>query len=559
MSSGLIDTLGKPLRATPPATGRSAPPRARASLSGQEGMGNAFPYDAQIPYSQDMDNWQPWLRGPDAEINLDRDRVVARTRDLVRNNGWAKGGIITRIADAAIGADFHPIPTPNWRALSRFNKAFDATWAADYAAAVRSEWSLWADDVNFHSDAARTLTMTQQYYLAYLHFLIDGDALGMMLWAPERAGPGGARYSTVHAGIDPDRLSNPFQMVDTHDRRGGVQIDNLGAPIGYHIRRAHQNDWYDSALSMEWDYFPRETPWGRPIVVHYHDKERAEQHRGNSILTPILARFKMLDKYDTATLQAAVLRTIVGFFLKSPYDPEQVAQAMDSGRAEGPEDAFIGMMGARAEWNSKHGVSLGGVRMPLLAPGESIETAQGGNHADDFDAFETSFLRNFAATTGQSYEEVSGDFRHTNYSSYRGAMLQSWRTLVRRRNNFSGRYASQIYSAWLEEALDTHLADVLPRNAPDYADLRTAYAAARWIGPGRGFVDPVKEAQGLVLQLDAGLTTLSDSTSQVSGRYYLDILDEREVETAQMKKRGLRLPDWAGLPAQQVAHKPEEQ
>jgi capsid protein len=138
-------------------------------------------------------------------------------------------------------------------------------------------------------------------------------------------------------------------------------------------------------------------------------------------------------------------------------------------------------------------------------------------------------------------------------------MLQSWRTLIRRRGSFSSRYAAQIYGAWLEEALDTHLADILPHNAPPFAELRTAYAHARWIGPGRGWVDPVKEPQGEVLKLDAALTTLSDSTSTISGRYYLDILDEREVETAQMKKRGLRLPDWAGLPAQEVAVKPVEQ
>src|SRR6185437_5365789 len=253
----LVDSLGQPLRPAAPAT----PLRARAATNGGN-MGNAFPYEAQVPYSQDMEDWQPWLRGPDSEINFDRDRVVSRTRDLVRNNGWAKGGIVTRIADAAIGADFHPIPTPNWRVLSRFNKRFDATWAAEFAAAVRSEWTLYADDLNFHSDAARTLTMTQQLYLAYMHFLIDGESLGVLLWMPERRGQGAARYSTVHQGIDPDRLSNPYQMVDTHDRRGGVQIDDAGAPIGYHIRRAHQNDWYDADRSMQWDLFPRETPWG---------------------------------------------------------------------------------------------------------------------------------------------------------------------------------------------------------------------------------------------------------------------------------------------------------
>lgn len=553
----LVDSLLQPLRNRAPA----APPRARMGLDG--GMGNAFPYDAQVPFSQDMADWNPWIRSPDSEINLDRDRVVARTRDLVRNNGWAKGGIVTRIADAAIGADFHPIPKPNWRALSRFNKAFDAEWASEYAAAVRSEWTLFADDLNFHSDAARTLTMTQQLYLAYMHFLIDGECLGMMLWTPERVGLGGARYRTTHLGLDPDRLSNPSQMVDTHDRRGGVQIDDLGAPVGYHIREAHQNDWYDADRSMIWEQYPRETPWGRPIVIHYYDKERADQHRGNSILTPILARFKMLDKYDTSTLQAAVLRTIVGFFLKSPYDPEQVRDALDAGTyGEGAngDDAFVGELGVRAQWHKKNGMSLGGVRMPLLAPGESIETASGGNHAADFDAFETSFIRNFAASTGQSYEEVSGDFRHTNYSSFRGAMLQSWRTLIRRRGSFSTRYAAQVYGAWLEEALDPkdgHLRDVLPHGAPPFPELRTAYAHARWIGPGRGWVDPVKEPAGEVLKLDAGLITLEESTATISGRYYLDNLDEREVELAQMKKRGLGQPDWArGLPAQQLAEKP---
>ncbi|WP_428485965.1 phage portal protein [Rhodopila sp.] len=551
----ILDSLGQPMRPL-----QATPPRPRAALT-EGAIGAGFPYDAQVPYSQDMADWQPWLRGPDAEINFDRDRVVARTRDIVRNDGWARGGIVGRIADAAIGADFHPIPAPNWRALSRHDKAFDATWAAEFAAAVRSEWSLWADDLNFQSDAARTLTMTQQCYLAFMHYLIDGDALGMNLWAPERAGPGAARYSTVHQVIDPDRLSNPYQMVDTHDRRGGVQVDDFGAPVGYHIRQAHQNDWYDAERSMIWEFFPRETPWGRPVVVHFFDKERADQHRGNSVLTPILSRFKMLSKYDTATLQAAVLRTIVGFFLKSPYDPEQVRMAIDNGTygdgAGDPEDVFVGMMGARAQWNkTAGGVSLGGVRMPLLAPGESIETAAGGNHADDFDAFETSFLRNFAATTGQSYEEVSGDFRHTNYSSFRGAMLQAWRTLVRRRASFASRYGAQIYGAWLEEALDTHLADILPANAPPFADLRSAYAHAKWIGPGRGWVDPVKEPQGEVLKLDAAMTTLQDVTSNISGRYYLDVLDERAVEQAQMKARGLRLPDWAGLPAQDVEKKP---
>ena len=553
-ASGLVDATGRPI--SPVDVARI---KARASLGDTN---NAWAYDAQTPSSQEFGaDWLPWVRSPDTEINYDRDRVVARTRDVYRNDGWAHGGIVTRILDAAIGSNFAPIPKPNWQALSKYSSAFDATWATEFAKWVRSEWSLWADDLNFHSDATRTLTMTQQLYLAFSHYLIDGEALGAVLWAPERVGLGAARYSTVHQTIDPDRLSNPYQAVDTHDRRGGVQIDDLGAPLGYHIRKGHQNDWYDAVRSMQWEFFPRETPWGRPIILHFFDRERADQHRGVSLMTSVLPRFKMLSKYDAVSLQAAVLRTVVGFFVKSPFDPEQVRAAIDAGGEGdvGVEDAWTGLMGDRLAWNARHGVSVGGVRLPLLAPGESIETASAGNHADDYDQFQAVFMRSLAAATGQSYEEVTGDFRHTNYSSFRGATEQAWRTLKRRRENFTPRYATPLYAAWLEEALDGHLKDVLPRNAPPFIEMRSAYGRAEWIGPGRGVIDPVKEPQGAVLQLDAGLTTLADQTRMISGRYWLDVLDEREVEEAEMKKRGLALPDWAGgddRTATQIAEKP---
>jgi capsid protein len=36
-------------------------------------------------------NWQPALWSPDNEINIYRDRIVSRMRDLVRNDGWASG------------------------------------------------------------------------------------------------------------------------------------------------------------------------------------------------------------------------------------------------------------------------------------------------------------------------------------------------------------------------------------------------------------------------------------------------------------------------------------
>jgi len=516
--------------------------RMRASLN----AGPGFAYDGQSVGAQEMAGWNPTLRSPDYEINGDRNRLVARARDLVRNDGWA-GGMINRLLDAAVGASFSPVPAPNWRVLSRHNKAFDATWAAEFAAAVRGEWQMWADDPACHADAERTLTVSQMFRLSMRHKIVDGDGLLAVLWTPERVGAGAARYGTSLQVIDPDRLCNPMEQMDTQTRRGGVEIDPLGAPIGYHIRRGQPYDWYDAADAMVWDYMPRETPWGRPVTVHDFERDRAGQHRGLGLLTSVLPRFKMAAKLDTVTMQAMVLRSVMGFFVKSPYDAEQIRMAMDVGDDEAAKLEPSYYQGLREAWHQQHGVTMGGVRVPIMAPGESIETVAAGDRATDFAQFQSAFLRCFAAATGQAEQEVSGDFSQTNYSSYRGASLLSWKTTLRRRQDFVINTAMPVYRAWLEEALDTHLRDLLPANAPDFVEMAPAYAATtRWIGPGRGWIDPVKEAEGELLKLQAGMTTHEDVAADISGAYFLDVIDARQVELAAMQARGLSLPAWTG-------------
>ena len=547
--TGLVDASGRPIS-----------PReiARARFRGALDAGGAqgWAYDAQAPHSQDMAGWNPGLRSPDSSINYSRDQMVARARDLINNDGWASGAI-NRLLDSAIGSHFLPIPQPNFTVLARLCPAMDATFASEFAAQVAAEWRMWGlDDVGRHNDAMRTQTITQQFRTAFRHKVVDGDAIGAILWAPERRG----RYSTTVQTIEPDRLSNRYQAIDTHSSRGGVLIDDMGAPFGYSIRRALPFDWYDSAKSWVWDDMPRETDWGRPVVVHDFDKDRASQHRGIGLLTAVLPKFRMLHRFDQASLQAAVLRTMVGFFLKSPYDAQQIRDAMDIGSDAGEIAEQSWYQGLRGAYHDENPVTMAGVRMPTLAPGESIEAVRAGDQAVEFDAFEHAFLRCIAAATGQAVEEISGDFSKVNYSSFRGATLQAWRTLIRRRTDFASGYCSPIYAAWLEEALGTHLAGLLPRNAPDFNEFRAAYVKCMWIGPGKGWVDPVKERQGEVLGLDAGFGTLSQVCAEVSGAYWRDVLEQRAVEEAEMKRLKLTKPDWAGgmmQPAETDAARPQ--
>jgi lambda family phage portal protein len=519
-----------------------------ASVNQGTMRGGVNAFDAANLFARETRDWFPTLRSSDSELGYDAQLIRARSRDLVRNDGWANGSI-TRIADAVVGSSFHPIPEPNFRALAleSGNPAYDASWASEYRDAVMAEWRMWADDPLFYCDASRMMSVNQMLYLAYRHKIVDGDALAMPLWMPERMGYGAARYATAIQVIDPDRLSNPTDSIDMLTTRGGVEVDVSGGPVGYHIRAAHAYDWYAAGAANVWQYFERQTPWGRPLVVHDCDRDRAQQHRGLGILAPVLGRFKTLAKYDQVTLQKAVIKTLVGYFIKSPADLDQMNMVM-SGAADGQQELLLnGYQTFRNSFSDPDGLWMGGVRMPVLAPGEDIATASVSGDADDFKTFEHTFLRSIAAATGESAEEMTKDYTETNYSSARAALLSVWRTVMRRRAGFASGFCNPIYVSVLEEM---HARNRVPLPlggvVPDFVSMRTGYGRCEWMGPGRGWIDPVKERQGEVLGLDAAFTTLKEVCGSISGRYYMDVLDQRQIEVAALKARGLPLPDWTG-------------
>jgi lambda family phage portal protein len=535
--------------------------RSRA-LSGGEGGYGGPAYDAADLYGQHMAAWQPYLWSPDAELNIYRDRIVSRVRDMVRNDGWASGAV-TRILDNAIGAHLRPITRPDYQFLANETgiKAFDHVWSKEFARAVDGNWRSWAHDLGRYCDAARNLTFSQMCFLGFRHLLVDGDALAVMMWIPERVGFGKARYSTAVQMVDPDRLSNPQLRFDQQVLRGGVEIDKYGAAIAYHIRKAHAGDWFSAVESMTWERVPRETEWGRPAVVHYFDSDRSGQHRGGAgIFAPVLQRLKMLVKYDGVELNAAIINAIFAAYIESPFDREMVTEALDDG------EKLNFYQEQRIAAHDKKKIMLGNARLPILFPGEKINTVRAERPSGNFEAFEGAALRNVASGLGLSDQQVSNNWTNVNYSSARGAMLEAWKTLGRRRDNFAFAFASQIRAGWLEESM---VNDDLPlpkgigssraSRFEEFVKYRTAYARCRWMGPGRGWVDPVAERQGAVMAMDGALSTLEQECAE-QGLEWEEVLEQRRYELERLDELGIPRPEWAGqFTATEVAKKPEAQ
>ncbi len=538
-----LDASGQPMAPAAPSRGRMM-----ALASGA----NA-PYDAADIAGDQMAAWRPFLWSPDAELNPYRDRIVSRIRDLVKNDGWSNG-IVTRIVDSAIGGVFHPIPRPHFKFLRAYSglKTFDAAWAAEYATTVKAYHWNWAMDEGRYCDLGRRQVLPQIYGTAFRHKMVDADALAMLPYRLDRLGVGRARYATCVQLIDPDRLSNPQLRFDTQNLRGGVEVDADDVAVGYHIRQAHVGDWFSAAKSVTWVRVPAETPDGRRIVVHDFDIDRAGRHRGGAgILAPVMSRLRMLFKYDNAEVEAALINAIFSAYIESPFDHEMLQDVVGDSNSIGVYQE------GRSAFHDQQRVTLNGSRVLKLYPGEKMSTVNSARPSSNFADFEKAVLRNAASAAGISAQQASNDWSDVNYSSARGALLEFWKTLTRRRQDFATGFAQPVYAAWLEESMEVD--DLpLPAGAPPFEECRTAYARASWMGPGIGWMDPVDEPTGSVIRLDAALTTHSRELAD-QGLDLDEVLEERSLELQKFKDHDIPPPSWAqAQPVREIAQTPKK-
>ena len=496
----------------------AVPARPRASLE------TAQPYDAGDVLSSNLSAWAPFRDHPDNEIGWGRDAVTARARDLVRNNGYAAGGV-RREVESVIGASFRPSARPDWRALG-----IDRATAIEIGQQMDAAWREWADDPRCLCDVTRVHGFSGLAGLAYLSYLLDGDGIGVLHWEDTSWD-----WRTRLRVVDPDLLEQPWNVPDRRDLRGGIELDAHGAARAYHFRRDHPLALYPGA-EFSWDRVERETPWGRPVVAHFFDKQRDGQTRGISRLATVIESLKMGDKYSRVELQAAVLGAILGLYVSSPLGPEVVRDMIDDGK-------FVALDDARRALIGENGLTFGGVRIPVLPPGDTIESVSVNRPGNQFEAFSRSVLRNIAAGLGTSYEQLAMDYSQTNYSSMRAALLEVWRGWTARRIAFGQRWCGSVRFAVMEEAFDTGRV-TLPAGAPDFYEAPGAWLRCKWIGPGRGFVDPVKEVQGAALRVAGGFSTMEDEAAELSGSDYAENL-------AQIRREIDEMPEGVLHPAQE--------
>ncbi|WNO28871.1 portal protein [Clavibacter phage 33] len=486
--------------------------------------------------------WSAPSLPPDMEIAPDKVRMDARTRDLIRNDGYIQGALDTS-KDSIVGGQYLLNARPDWRSLG-----FDEKWAEEFQLIAERKFMLYAESPMNWIDASRKNGLTGLVRMALAQAFMAGETLATSEYLKGNGRP----YRTAINMIDPDRLSNPNDNSDTAFLRRGVEIDRYGAAQAYHIRDAHPMESYYDRFGAKWTRVPAFKPWGRPQVIHIADILRPGQTRGVSQMVAVLKEMRMTKVYKDIVLQNAVVNATFAAAIESELPRDMVFAQLGSGDMSWLQK----YMGALAEYvGSSDNLAIDGVRIPHLFPGTKLNLQNAGQPGGVGSDFEDSLLRHICAALGLSYEQFSKDYSKTNYSSARASMIETWKFMQSRKKLITDRFATMIYMLWLEEEINRPDTDLpMPKGAAHFYEgiNREAYIKCDWIGASRGQIDELKETQAAVLRIASGLSTYEDELGKL-GKDYREVFEQHMREQRLIEQKKLNFTMSTSKPGTQKA------
>lgn len=511
---------------------RQAPPAVAAPHVARqiEAMGRTA-YSGASNVDRNIALWQPNLRSADAEVLRDAGKIRARARDLVRNHPYARQAVrISRLG--VVGKKLRYSCRPDHRFLG-----IDFEEATRWGEEFERVWESYAHGLRLEADAGRRLSFTQLMGLVHDCDFTDGENLLVAEWAP------GRRWKTCFQVVDVDRLSNPHGYPEAAHLKGGVQLDDLSAPMGYHIRDSHPADiGILGSSGLTWSFVRRETEWGRPIVLHSFDPSRPGQTRGVSEFASVLRDMKMGREYTETALASAILQSSYAAVLVSQQNYKEALEiiaAAPPDSAPSLTDLALENLQAAMDYHQEAQIRFQGAQVPILYPGEDLKLLTPSSMATSLGEFQSQSTKSYAAGTGTDPISVSQDYSDVNYSSAKMAVASNYRSYETRRERLITSTAMPMVANFLEEVIFSGAMKMPKGVSPlDFYEARDALIKGTFITAGAPMLDPVKERQAQQLGLQIGIETLQDIAAE-EGKDYLDILDQQQREMLDRSVRGL--------------------
>jgi len=428
--------------------------------------------------------WKPPQGDADADTLTDRQTIVNRSRDLIRNAPIAAGAINTNTLHV-VGSGLAMQSRLNRHVLGLNEKE-----AAQKQNLIESEWKLFAN--NLDCSYNRKGTFNDNVNLVLRGALESGDIFALLPFEMRNTSPYGLKIQLIES----DRVCNRDNKQNTESLAGGVRTNTKGQPVAYDIRTT--NPGSEKGFKSDWNTIQAFTPTGRRRILHVYEQLRPDQTRGMPYLAPIIEMIKQLSKYTNAEIAAAVVNSYFTVFLKSPDGDTQLspfAMTDETNVANDDQDYKLGM-GAFITLSNEEDVVFADPKRPN----------------NNFDGFMQAMLRQIGAALSIPYELLNYQFS-SSYSASRSAMLLAWKMFKTRRTWLETHFCDLIYEAWFEEAV---LNGRVP--APGFMDdfaIRAAYLQNQWVGPSPGQIDPTKETTAALDRIGGRLSTLASESAAI--------------------------------------------
>ena len=404
----------------------------------------------------------------------------ARARWLVRNNGYAANAIESWAANT-VGDGISP------------NSSVATASRKD---AVQKLWLAWTDDADaegltdfygLQRRAAREVFMTGEVFLRF---------------RPRRPEDGLVVPLQIQM-LPSEMLPLAHNAADGNGNviRQGIEFDRVGRRVAFHFLRRHPGDSTDPGLAGETVRVPAAD------VLHVIDPVEAGQLRGVSRFAPAIVKLFLLDQYDDAELDRKKVAAMYAMFVTSPAPDNPLA----------PPD-------------EEYEVAPG--QVVRLDPGEDVTVSAPADSGSTYEPFQYRTLLQISAALGIPYGYLSNDGAKGNFSNSRLSLIEFRRRVSAWQHSVMVfQMCRPVWARFMDVAV---LAGGL--RLPGYDRRRAEYLACNWLPTKWDWVDPLKDANAEIAQIEAGLKS---RTQAIAERGY--DAEQVDAEIARERDREKRL------------------
>lgn len=451
--------------------------RARARMLEGIYADNARRFEAAAAGRRTSD-WKAFSTSANTEIAQASVTLRNRSRDLSRNNPYAKKAITTLVTNI-VGSGIKPsIQVAGNR----------------YAKATKAAWKAWAETTECDFERRKTFAAIQA--MCARAVLESGECF-VRQYRDATARPIPFRLQVLEADFL-DISKDGISTADGGFIMQGIEFDAAGRRVAYWLFPVHpgENRLYKSLTSAR---IPADE------VLHVYYAERPGQIRGVPVGVSAFLRLKSLDEYDDAELMRKKVAACFGAFVTDTNDP-----------LPGETNELGGYPIERLEPGM----------IEYLKPGKQVSLASP-PPSEGYAEYSTAFLRSVASGFGVTYEAMTGDLSGVNFSSGRMGWIEM------------GNIVAEYQEFMMVPVLCAGVWNWFTQ-AATIAGIGKMDSTATWTTPRRPMLDPVKETKGLSEQVRNGFISWQDAVRQ-QGDDPDVVADELKADYELFVKFGLML------------------